>query len=81
MKGKITLETRRRLEHILNNLPDVPGPGAVRNIRAIMALERIGSSEAQGVLEALARGAPGARETEEAKGSLDRLKLRASKMP
>jgi WD40 repeat protein len=81
MKGKITLETRRRLEHILNNLPDVPGPGAVRNIRAIMALERIASSEAQGVLEALARGAPGARETEEAKGSLDRLKLRASRMP
>ena len=75
------MEARRRLEHVLNTVTDVPGPEIVRTIRAIMALERICSPEAQGVLEALARGAPGARETEEAKASLERLKQRASRMP
>ena len=81
LKGSITLETRRRLEEILNTLSHVPGPETVRTIRAIMALERIGTPDAQAVLEALARGAPAARETEEAKASLERLKLRVSKLP
>jgi hypothetical protein len=75
------LETRRRLEQILKAIFDNPSPNTVRTIRAIMVLERIGSSEAQSVLESLARGAPGARETEEAKASLERLTTRASKMP
>ena len=80
LKGNITLEARRRLEQILKDLPDRPGPETVRTTRAIMALERIGSAEARGVVEALARGAPGARETEEAKGSLERLRQRATWM-
>jgi hypothetical protein len=42
-----------------------------------MALERIGSVDAQAVLEALAGGAPGTRETEEARAALARLKQRA----
>ena len=46
-----------------------------------MVLERIGSPEAQAVLETLARGAPGARETEEAKASVERLRQRAARMP
>jgi hypothetical protein len=49
----------------------------LRNIRAIMVLDRIGSPDAQAVLATLAAGAPGARETEEAKASLDRLRQRA----
>ena len=57
----------------MNAVFDNPAPETVRTIRAIMVLERIGSPEAQGVLESLARGAPGARETEEAKASLRRL--------
>ena len=69
----MSMETRRRLEQILSALSDVPGPDTLRTIRAIMVLERIGSPEAQGVLEALSRGAPGARETEEAKASLQRI--------
>ena len=73
MKGNPTLETRRRLEQILNTIPDIPGPDTVRTIRAIMVLERIGSLESQSVLETLARGVPGARETEEARASLERL--------
>jgi hypothetical protein len=79
LKGKIPLETRRRLEQILKHLSLVPTPESVRTIRAIMVLERIGSADAQGVLATLADGAPGARETEEAKASLERLKVRISK--
>jgi len=37
-------------------------------------LERIGTSEAKKLLETLATGAEGARLTEEAKASLERLK-------
>jgi WD domain, G-beta repeat len=81
LKVNISLETRRRLEQILKSLSDVSGSETVRTIRAIMVLERIGSPDAQTVLEALAGGAPGARETEEAKASLERLKLRGSKLP
>jgi hypothetical protein len=69
LKENLSLETRRRLEQILT-IFDLPGTETLRTIRAVMVLERIGSSEAIGVLETLARGAPGARETEEAKGSL-----------
>jgi RNA polymerase sigma factor (sigma-70 family) len=76
LKANPSLETRRRLEQILNTLSDVPARETLRTIRAIMALERIGSPEAQGVLQTLARGAEGARETEEARASLERLARR-----
>ena len=79
LKGNVTLETRRRLEQILNALSDVPGPDIVRTIRAIMALERIGSPEATSILEDLARGTPGARETEAAQASLQWVNQRSGK--
>ncbi len=60
LKASPSLETRRRLEQVLKSLPDVPGPECIRTIRAIMVLERMDTSEARGVLEALAGGAPGA---------------------
>ncbi len=59
LQGSPSLEIRRRLEQILKNLADIPGPETIRTIRAIMALERIGTPEARTVLEELARGAPG----------------------
>jgi hypothetical protein len=46
-----------------------------------MALEQIGSPDAQAVLATLAAGAAGARETEEANASLERLTRTANKMP
>ena len=76
LKGNITLEVRRRLEQIVKSLPEIPSPETVRTIRAITVLERIGSPEAKAVLETLASGASGARETEEAKASLERLNAR-----
>ena len=73
LKAGISLEARRRLEQILNDVTGVPGQEPLRTVRAIMVLERIGSADAKAVLETLARGAPGACETEEAKASLQRL--------
>jgi WD40 repeat protein len=80
LKNKPSLETHRRLVQILKSLPEVPDPDTVRTIRAIMVLERIGSTEAQAILESLAGGAAGARDTDEAKGSLDRLGKRKMKL-
>jgi len=80
LNGNVGLEARRRLEQILNNMSDMPGPETVRTVRAIMVLERIGTPEARAVLESLTRGAHGARETEEAKASLERLAWRESRV-
>ncbi len=79
LKGNITLEMRRRMEQILNRLTSVPNSETVRTLRAIVVLERIGTAEARSVLETLAGGAPEARETEEARASLERMTRRASK--
>jgi hypothetical protein len=70
-KKNITLETRRRLEQIWNAV-SAPNSETVRAILAIMVLERIGSHEAETVLQALAQGAAGARESEQEKASLQR---------
>jgi RNA polymerase sigma factor (sigma-70 family) len=76
MKGNLTLETRRRLEQILNAVRDTPSRETLRVIRGVMALERIGTRSAMAVLESLARGPAGTRETAEAKSSLERLRQR-----
>jgi hypothetical protein len=68
------LEARRRLERIISSVFDAPDRETVRTLRAIMALERIGSAEARDIVARIAQGAPGARETEEASALLLRLK-------
>ena len=69
-----TLEARRRIESLLQKIDDrVMPPDHLRQLRAIEILEHIGSAEASGVLEELARGAPGFGLTREAKLSLERL--------
>ncbi len=69
-----SLEVRRRLEHILEELNrQILSPDQLRGIRAIEVLEHIGTPEARQVLETLAKGAPEARLTQEAKASLQRL--------
>ena len=81
LKTNMSLEASIRLKKIVHNISEGPGPDTLRTVRAIMTLERIGSTQAQGILETLARGAPRARETEEAKASLERLGQRVSKVP
>ena len=71
-------EAAGRIEALLAPFAaDKPPAGeALRTVRAIAALERIGTAEAQAVLKDLAAGVAGARVTEEARDALDRLGVR-----
>jgi WD40 repeat protein len=70
-------EVRRRAGQLLEKLGGpVTAPGALRELRAVEVLEHIGTPAAREVLESLARGAPGARLTREARASLERLARR-----
>jgi WD40 repeat protein len=70
------LETRRRLEPLIEKLEREEWPTSgeqLRTCRALEVLERAGTPEAKEVLTTLANGAPGARQTLEAKAALQRL--------
>ncbi|HMC88026.1 MAG TPA: WD40 repeat domain-containing protein, partial [Gemmataceae bacterium] len=73
LNRKPSLETRQRLESLLQKLDPSRDPERLRSLRAIEVLEHIGSAEAQTLLQQLARGAPAARLTQEAKASCVRL--------
>jgi WD40 repeat protein len=71
----LELETRRRVELLLKRLS--MGPLTVEQrlaVRAVEALECIGTPAARDLLESLAGGAPEARLTQEARASLERWK-------
>jgi WD40 repeat protein len=74
MAGKPPLEARRRVERLLAKLE--PSPESLRAYRALAVLEQAGTAEARRILEALAKGAPQARFTEDARASLARLRAR-----
>jgi hypothetical protein len=69
-----SLEARRRIEQLLRREEGpVAGPEPLRSLRAVEALEHIGTATARDVLATLARGAAGARLTREARAALERL--------
>jgi RNA polymerase sigma factor (sigma-70 family) len=72
LKADLSAEQRRRIEKALATLTDVPPANKLRDLRAVEVLERIGTPEAKQLLEKLARGAPEARLTREAKAALAR---------
>ncbi|MGE3804893.1 MAG: WD40 repeat domain-containing protein, partial [Gemmataceae bacterium] len=76
LKQQPSLEVRRRLEKLCADWDAhvVTVPESLRQLRAIVVLQRIGSKEAIGVLKTLAGGLKGARETEAAAQSLERFK-------
>src|SRR5262249_54989001 len=73
VKAKPPPEKRRRLEALLNALEGTPSGAALREVRAVAVLERVGTPEARGLLKELAGGAADARLTRDAKASLERL--------
>jgi WD40 repeat protein len=73
LAGKPSAEVRKQAEEVLAGLRLVRSPEVLQRLRAVQVLERIGSPEARRLLEALAKGAPAARETREARAALDRL--------
>jgi hypothetical protein len=72
LEGELSAEARRRIETTLARLDVGPSGEAHRALRAIQALEIIGTAEARDLLRKLADGAP-ARQTREAKAALERL--------
>jgi truncated hemoglobin YjbI len=80
LKTNPSLERKRRIESVLSSLDrSAPLAGAaLREVRAIQVLERIGSEEARTVLKRLANGLASARLTREAKASLERMARIAS---
>ena len=60
LRPGVSLEARTRLEKLLAAPPDpFATPAGLRQLRAVEALERIGSADARRVLERLADGSPG----------------------
>jgi RNA polymerase sigma factor (sigma-70 family) len=71
------LETRQRIERLLDRLKyPLTSSKTIRALRAVEVLERIGTEQARQVLHELAQGSPGARLTDDAKASLERLRGR-----
>jgi WD40 repeat protein len=75
LQGKSSLETRRRVQSLLDQSRDWTSE-RLRAHRAIQVLEHIGPKPARDALQALAEGAPEAFRTEEAKASLQRWQQR-----
>jgi WD40 repeat protein len=76
------LEVRQRVERLLRKLEGpVTSPDLLRGLRAIETLEQIDTREARQLLAALAKGAPEARLTQEAKTSLERVVKRSATVP
>jgi hypothetical protein len=77
LAGQPSAEVRRRVGRLLGKLDAPPSaPGRRREIRAVEVLERAGTPEARRLLEKLAKGAPAARLTREAKAALERFRDR-----
>jgi len=79
LEGKPSLEVRQRVERLLEQLQGtIIAPDRLREIRAVEALEHIGTAEARRLLQDLAQGAPEARLTQEAKAAQQRLSTRTA---
>jgi RNA polymerase sigma factor (sigma-70 family) len=75
LEGEPSTEARRRIEELLQKIDNtVPQGELLRSLRAIGVLELIGTAEARGVLQDLAKGAEGASVTRAAKEALDRMR-------
>ncbi|HEV3083538.1 MAG TPA: sigma factor-like helix-turn-helix DNA-binding protein, partial [Gemmataceae bacterium] len=76
LKINSSAEQRRRIEALLAVPTVVRSAEKLRRLRALEVLEHICSSQARELLDELAKGAPESRVTQEAKASLERLRIR-----
>jgi hypothetical protein len=84
LAGQLSLESRRRIERVLETHQTQrlhPSPGQRQLVRAIEVLEQVGTPEARRLLAGLAQGAPAATLTRDAQGALDRLAKRLAARP
>jgi hypothetical protein len=78
LAGKPSPELRQRIQQLVEQLEGVPAREQLQALRAVEALETADTPEARRLLDELAKGAPEARLTQEAKASLERLSKRSS---
>jgi WD40 repeat protein len=77
LEGKPSPAKRQLLDEIIAHLEaPLSDPDLLRGVRAVEVLEAIGARESLALLDDLARGAPAARLTEEARSAADRLRRR-----
>jgi WD40 repeat protein len=74
LKKEMPIETRRRLQQLRDQIDGIPASEELRRMRAVHALELIGSEESRTLLVNLAKGADRARQTREARDALQRLR-------
>lgn len=77
LKGQPAPDVRQQVDGLLQKLdgPNLSGD-RLRAVRAVGALEQIGTEDARNLLAKLAQGVPAALATKEAKASLARLEKR-----
>jgi hypothetical protein len=78
LASRPSLELRRRVQSLLDDIAQHqwrPTPELLRQLRAVEVLERLGTPEARKLLETLAGGAAGARQTREARAAVQRLQI------
>jgi WD40 repeat protein len=73
LKAGPSAEARARINRILASPPPVPVGDALRTLRAVCVLERIGDADSRQILRRLAEGLPTARATRDARAALERL--------
>src|SRR5262249_21125309 len=79
LQEKPSIEVRPRIELVLKQLHKaMTGSEALRTLRAVRLLEQAKTAQARKLLQTLARGAPGALLTEDAKAALERLESRTA---
>jgi hypothetical protein len=77
MKGRPSLEQRRRIEQLIAELQGPISTDELRqSVRAIAILEHVGGADARRLLEKLAAGPAEARLAREAAAALERLRRR-----
>ena len=74
LRGGASLETAKRIEHLLERMKTAPTPEQLQIMRGVEILERIGTPEACRQLRELAGGAAGAWLTRQAAESLRRMR-------
>jgi len=79
LEKKPSLDVSRRIQDLLKPIESLtPSPERLRALRALQALEHVGTAESRLLLENLAKGARSATVTQEAQASLQRMEKRAA---
>jgi WD40 repeat protein len=78
LEARPSLEVKRRVEVLLRKQRYAWSPEMLRRLRAVQVLERIGSAEAERLLEALERGLAWSCLTRDARAARERLAQRRS---